>query len=76
MAETLALSLLIIAIAVALLCVKMIFRKNGTFSSQHIHDNPGLRRQGIHCVIDQDKEARRTVSTAVNEHGSNSTSNV
>ena len=76
MAETLALTLLIIAIAVALLCVKMIFRKNGTFSSQHIHDNPGLRKQGIHCVIDQDKEARRTVSTAVNEHGSNSTSNV
>ena len=76
MTETLALSLLIIAIAVALLCVKMIFRKNGTFSSQHIHDNPGLRKQGIHCVIDQDKEARRTVSTAVNEHGNNSTSNV
>jgi len=76
MAETLALSLLIIAIAVALLCVKMIFRKNGTFSSQHIHDNPGLRKQGIHCVIDQDKEARRTVSTAVNEHGSHSASNV
>lgn len=76
MAETLALSLLIIAIAVALLCVKMIFRKNGTFSSQHIHDNPGLRKQGIHCVIDQDKEARRTVSTAVNEHGSNAASNV
>ena len=59
MAETLALSLLIIAIAVALLCVKMIFRKNGTFSSQHIHDNAALRKQGIHCVIDQDKEARR-----------------
>ncbi|MBF1606166.1 MAG: hypothetical protein HXO20_06835, partial [Prevotella shahii] len=53
MAETLALSLLIIAIAVALLCVKIIFRKNGKFSSQHIHDNPGLRKQGIHCVIDQ-----------------------
>ena len=76
MAETLALSLLIIAIAVALLCVKMIFRKNGTFSSQHIHDNPGLRKQGIHCVIDQDKEARRAAPTAVNEHGSNSASNV
>jgi len=76
MAETLALSLLIIAIAVALLCVKMIFRKNGTFSLQHIHDNPGLRKQGIHCVIDQDKEARRTVSTAVNEHGGNAASNV
>ena len=76
MTETLALSLLIIAIAVALLCVKMIFRKNGTFSSQHIHDNPGLRKQGIHCVIDQDKEARRTVSTAVSERSESNVQSV
>jgi len=76
MTETLALSLLIIAIAVALLCVKMIFRKNGTFSSQHIHDNPGLRKQGIHCVIDQDKEARRTASTAVSERGESNVQSV
>ena len=67
MIETLALSLLIIAIAMALLAVKLIFRKNGKFSSQHIHDNPGLRKQGIHCVIDQDKEARRTAANAVSE---------
>ena len=59
MAETLALSLLIIAIAVALLCVKMIFRKNGKFSSQHIHDSEALREKGIHCVMDQDKAARK-----------------
>ena len=59
MVETLLLSVLIIAICVALLCVKIILRKNGQFSSQHIHDNPGLRKKGIHCVIDQDKEARK-----------------
>ncbi len=59
MLETLLLSVLIIAICVALLCVKIILRKNGQFSSQHIHDNPGLRKKGIHCVIDQDKEARQ-----------------
>ena len=76
MTETLALSLLIIAIAVALLCVKMIFRKNGKFSSQHIHDNPGLRKQGIHCVIDQDKEARKAAPTAVNERSGNAARNV
>ena len=51
-------SVLIIAISVALLSVKVIFKKNGKFSSQHVHDNPGLRKQGIHCVIDQDREAR------------------
>jgi uncharacterized protein YoxC len=58
MIETLLLSVLIIAIAVALLCVKIIFRKNGKFSSQHVHDNLNLRKRGIHCVIDQDREAR------------------
>ena len=50
--------MLIIAICVALLSVKLIFKKNGKFSSQHVHDNPGLRKQGIHCVVDQDREAR------------------
>ena len=58
MIETLLLSMLIIAIAVALLCVKLIVRKNGKFSSQHIHDNPALRKLDIHCVIEQDREAR------------------
>ena len=53
------LSMLIIAIACALLAVKLLFLKNGKFTSQHIHDNAALRKQGIHCVIDQDKEARR-----------------
>ena len=46
------LSVLIIAICMALFCVKVIFKKNGKFSSQHVHDNPGLRKQGIHCVVD------------------------
>ena len=53
------LSMLIIAIAFALLAVELLFLKNGKFTSQHIHDNAALRKQGIHCVIDQDKEARR-----------------
>jgi len=59
MIKLLLLSVLIIAICVALMSVKLIFKKNGKFSSQHIHDNPGLRKQGIHCVIDQDREARQ-----------------
>ena len=58
MIETLLLGVLIIAICMALFCVKLIFKKNGKFSSQHVHDNPGLRKQGIPCVVDQDREAR------------------
>lgn len=58
MIKLLLLTLLIVAVSVALLSVKVIIRKNGKFSSQHVHDNPGLRKQGIHCVMDQDCEAR------------------
>ena len=52
------LSVLIIAICMALFCVKVIFKKNGKFSSQHVHDNPGLRNQAFLCLVDQDPEAR------------------
>lgn len=58
MVETFFIVMLIIAISVAMLSVKVIFLKNGKFSSQHVKDNPKLRKQKIHCVMDQDKEAR------------------
>ena len=58
MIKIIVITVLIIAICIALLSVKVIFKKNGRFSSQHIHDNEALRRQGIHCVLDQDREAR------------------
>jgi hypothetical protein len=58
MVETLLFSVLIIAIAVALLLIKVVLKKNGRFSSQHIHDSEAMKERGIHCVIDQDREAR------------------
>lgn len=58
---------LIIAIAVAFLCVKLIFRKNGSFSSQHIHDSQAMKDRGIHCVMDQDREMRTKSPYAVEE---------
>lgn len=58
MIESLLLSVLIIAIAMAFLCIKVLVRKNGKFESQHIHDSAAMRKLGIHCVIDQDREER------------------
>lgn len=58
MIQTLLLSVLIIAIAIALFLVKVLVKKGGEFSSLHIHDNEALRQKGIHCVMDQDREAR------------------
>lgn len=43
----------------ALLLVKLLFRKNGEFTSQHIHDSKAMKDRGIHCVVDQDREARK-----------------
>lgn len=59
MVETLLITVLIIAICITLLCVKVIFKKNGKFSSQHIHDSKAMKDRGIHCVMDQDREARK-----------------
>ena len=58
---------LIIAISVAFLCVKVIFKKNGSFSSQHIHDSEAMRERGIHCVMDQDREMRTPNKFAIKE---------
>ena len=59
MIENLLITVLIIAICITLLCVKVIFKKNGKFSSQHIHDSKAMKERGIHCVMDQDREARK-----------------
>ena len=67
MTELLLSTTLIIAIAVAFLLVKLIFKKNGQFSSQHIHDSEAMRQRGIHCVMDQDREMRTKSRTAVSE---------
>ena len=58
MIKTIVLSVLIIAIAVVLLSVKLIFKRNGKFASQHIDDNAELQKKGIRCVMEQDGEAR------------------
>ena len=58
MIKLMLISLAVVAVAFALLSIKVLLKRNGKFSSQHVHDNPGLRTQGIHCVMDQDREAR------------------
>ena len=67
MAETLIISALLLAVGMALLLVKVLGRKDGTFSSQHIHDSQAMRERGIHCVMDQDRELRTKSRFAVSE---------
>ena len=67
MMKVLLLSTLIIAIGMAFFLVKVLSRKDGTFSSQHIHDSEAMKERGIHCVMDQDREMRRISKFAVSE---------
>ena len=67
MIETLLITTLIIAICMAFLLVKVLFKRNGEFSSQHIHDSQAMKDRGIHCVMDQDRELRTRSRYAVSE---------
>ena len=51
----------------AFLCVKLFIKKDGSFSSQHIHDSQAMKERGIHCVMDQDREMRTKSIYSVEE---------
>ena len=59
MKATLILTLAVVALAVVLLSVRIILKKGGRFSSQHIGDNPKMRENGIGCATSQDRQAQR-----------------
>ncbi len=67
MVEIFLLSALIIAISMAFLCVKLIVLKDGRFTSQHIHDSKAMKRKGIGCVLEQDRDAQRNAGFAIAE---------
>ncbi len=48
-----------VLIAVLLLSVGVIFRKDKQFRSQHISENKRMREKGIHCAVSQDREAKK-----------------
>ncbi|MBR6305045.1 MAG: hypothetical protein IKR37_05440 [Paludibacteraceae bacterium] len=49
----------LVGAAMLLLSVGVIFRKDHSFRSQHIHQNQRMKEDGIHCSTAQDKEMRR-----------------
>ena len=57
----------IVAISIALLCIKLIVLPNGKFASSHISDNKEMRKRGIHCVQNMDKMMRRENPNKVKE---------
>ena len=67
MLKTILITVLIVAICIALLSVKILLKKNGRFPNTHVSGNKALREKGIGCVQSQDREARRTNPHAIAE---------
>lgn len=56
---TVIISILAIGVAVLLLSVGVVLRRDGRFRSEHISQNARMRKDGIHCATAQDREARK-----------------
>ena len=59
--------MLAIGIAVLLLSVGVLLRKDGQFRSEHISNNARMREDGIHCATSQDREARKKQKLKIND---------
>lgn len=57
-------SLLAVGLAVPLLAVGIIFKKNGRFPNTHVGGNRAMRERGISCHTSQHKEAQSHQSLA------------
>ena len=68
MIESLLSSIVLLIAGMGLLLVKVLGRRDGKFSSQHIHDSEAMRQRGIHCVMDQDREMRAQKKLKLNNN--------
>lgn len=57
----------IVALSVALLCVRILFERNGKFGASHVGGSAELRQKGIHCVQSMDAIERRENINRVRE---------
>ena len=67
MVKTILITMLIVAICIALLSVKILFKKNGRFPNTHVSGSKAMRKRGIGCVQSQDREAQIPTPHAIAE---------
>ena len=51
--------LALVAIALILLSIRILIKKNGRFSSQHIGQSKAMKKRGIQCAQTQDRMAQK-----------------
>ncbi len=57
--KTILITIGLLGAAMLLLSVGVIFRKDHSFRSQHIHQNERMKKDNIHCATSLDREAKR-----------------
>ena len=57
----------VLGVAMVLLCVGVILRKDHTFRSQHIGDNERMKADNIHCAAAQDRAERINITKKIKE---------
>lgn len=65
MLDTILITVLIVAICIALLSIGIFLK--GKFPITHVSGNKALRKKGIGCVQSQDREARKPNKNAIAE---------
>lgn len=63
---TLAVSVIVLLVAVLFMAFKPLFTKNGRFPNIHIGGNKALKERGINCATSQDREAQESVKKEKN----------
>ena len=58
--------LVLVTLAVVLLSVRVIVKKNGRFSSQHLSQSAAMRERGIGCVQSEDRKERQKSAKKLN----------
>ena len=66
MTQAIFIAIIAIAAALLLLCVRVLLKRSGKFSSEHISENKRMRQDGIHCATSQDRETRRKALKKLN----------
>lgn len=59
MIKTLILTLVVVGVSLLLLNIRVILKKNGRFSSEHISENKKMHENGITCATSQDRKTQR-----------------
>ncbi|HKK68117.1 MAG TPA: hypothetical protein VJ946_07880 [Bacteroidales bacterium] len=57
--KLLLISIILMAVVMALFGIRILFRKDGNFPNTHIGGNKHMARRGIYCASTQDKIANK-----------------